>query len=258
MTMATYERRGAIAVLTLNNPEKYNALAGSMLADLTAAFTKAEADDAVRAVLLTGAGKGFCGGAQLGTATFEAGSEVGDWMRASINPLIEKVRASRLPVVVAVNGPAAGAGVGLALMGDVVVAARSAKFVLSFVKLGAALDGGTTTFLQRAIGAPRTRALALLGEPLTAEAAAASGLIWKVVDDDALMGEAFALAERLTEGAPVAIRLIKAQLEAAWRHDLAEALDAEASAQSTAFSTEDLREGAAAFIEKRKARFSGR
>ncbi len=212
----------------------------------------------MRAVLLTGAGRGFCGGAQLGTATFAAGAEVGDWMRASINPLIERVRASRLPVVVAVNGAAAGAGVGLALMGDVVIAARSARFVLSFVKLGAALDGGATAFLQRAIGAPRTRALALTGEPLTAETAAEWGLIWKVVDDDALMGEAVGLAERLAEGPPVAMRLIKAQLEAASTVALAEALDAEASAQSTAFATEDLREGAAAFVEKRKPRFSGR
>ncbi|MGO9422265.1 enoyl-CoA hydratase-related protein [Roseiarcus sp.] len=258
MAMTIYERRGAIALITLNNPEKMNALGGTMLADLTAAFAAAEADAAVRAVLLTGAGKGFCGGAQLGTATFEAGSEVGDWMRASINPLIEKVRASRLPVVVAVNGPSAGAGVGLALMGDIVVAARSAKFVLSFVKLGAALDGGTTAFLQRAIGVPRARALALTGEPLAAEVAAEWGLIWKVVDDDALMGEAFALAERLAEGPPVAMRLIKAQLEAAWSVGLGEALDAEASAQSTAFATKDLREGAAAFVEKRKPRFSGR
>jgi enoyl-CoA hydratase/carnithine racemase len=256
--MTIYERRGAIALISLNNPEKMNALGGTMLADLSAAFAAAEADPAVRAVLLTGAGKGFCGGAQLGSATFEAGSEVGDWMRASINPLIEKVRASRLPVVVAVNGPAAGAGVGLALMGDVVVAARSAKFVLSFVKLGAALDGGTTAFLQRAIGAPRARVLALTGEPLPAEVAAEWGLIWKVVDDDALMGEAFALAERLAEGPPVAMRLIQAQLEAASTAELAEALDAEASAQSTAFDTKDLREGAAAFIEKRKPRFSGR
>ncbi len=258
MAMTMYERRGAVALITLNNPEKYNALGGTMLADLTADFAAAEADSAVRAVLITGAGKGFCGGAQLGTATFAAGSEVGDWMRASINPLIERVRASRLPVVVAVNGPAAGAGVGLALMGDVVVAARSARFVLSFVKLGAALDGGATAFLQRAIGAPRTRALALTGEPLTAETAADWGLIWKVVDDDALIGEAFALAERLAEGPPVAIRLIKAQLEAASTAALAEALDAEASAQSAAFATADLREGAAAFVEKRKPRFSGR
>ena len=258
MTMTTYERRGAIALMTLNNPEKMNALGGAMLADLTADFAAAEADSGVRAVLITGAGRGFCAGAQLGTATFAAGAEVGDWMRASINPLIERVRASRLPVVVAVNGPAAGAGVGLALMGDIVIAARSARFVLSFVKLGAALDGGATAFLQRAIGAPRARALALLGEPLTAEAAAEWGLIWKVVDDDALMGEAFGLAERLAEGPPVAMRLIKAQLEAASTAALAEALDAEASAQSTAFATEDLREGAAAFVEKRKPRFSGR
>ncbi len=256
--MTIYERRGAIALITLNNPEKMNALGGTMLADLTAAFAAAEADAAVRAVLLTGAGKGFCGGAQLGTATFEAGSEVGDWMRASINPLIEKVRASRLPVVVAVNGPAAGAGVGLALLGDIDFAARTAKFVLSFGQLGAALDGGTTAFLQRAIGAPRARALALTGEPLAAEVAAEWGLIWKVVDDDALMGEAFALAERLAEGPPGAMRLIKAQLEAAWSVGLGEALDAEASAQSTAFATKDLREGAAAFVEKRKPRFSGR
>ncbi len=258
MTMTTYERRGAIALITLNNPDKMNALGGTMLADLAADFAAAEADSGVRAVLITGAGRGFCGGAQLGTATFAAGAKVGDWMRASINPLIERVRASRLPVVVAVNGPAAGAGVGLALMGDVVIAARSARFVLSFVKLGAALDGGATAFLQRAIGAPRARALALLGEPLTAEAAAEWGLIWKVVDDDALMGEAFGLADRLAEGPPVAIRLIKAQLEAASTAALAEALDEEATAQSTAFATEDLREGAAAFVEKRKPRFSGR
>ncbi len=258
MTMTTYERRGAIALITLNNPDKMNALGGTMLADLAANFAAAEAGSGVRAVLITGAGRGFCGGAQLGTATFAAGAKVGDWMRGSINPLIERVRASRLPVVVAVNGPAAGAGVGLALMGDVVIAARSARFVLSFVKLGAALDGGATAFLQRAIGAPRARALALLGEPLTAEAAAEWGLIWKVVDDDALMGEAFGLAARLAEGPPVAIRLIKAQLEAASTAALAEALDEEATAQSTAFATEDLREGAAAFVEKRKPRFSGR
>ncbi|RBP02452.1 enoyl-CoA hydratase/carnithine racemase [Roseiarcus fermentans] len=257
MTMVKSERRGAVALLTLDNPEKYNALGGALLADLRAAFEAAEADSGTRAVVLTGAGKGFCAGAQLGTATFEAGAEVGDWMRASINPLIEKVRASRLPVVVAVNGPAAGAGVGLALMGDIVLAARSARFVLSFVGLGAALDGGTTVFLQRAIGAPRTRALALLGEPLSAETAAVWGLVWKVVADDDLMREASALAERLANGPPASIALIKAQLESAWSAGLAEVLDAEASAQSTAFATDDLREGAAAFMEKRTPRFSG-
>ena len=258
MPMTISERRGAVVILTLNNPEKYNAIAGSLLTDLDATFSAAEADPAVRAVVLTGAGKGFCGGAQLGSATFDAGGSVGDWMRASINPLIEKVRASRLPVVVAVNGPAAGAGVGLALMGDIVIAARSAKFVLSFVKLGAALDGGSTSFLLRAIGAPRTRALALLGEPLSAETAREWGLVWKVVDDADLTLEALAVADRLAEGPPVAIGLIKAQLESAWNATLGFALDAEASAQSKAFATHDLREGASAFVEKRAARFLGR
>ena len=258
MTMVLSERRGAVTVLTLNNPERMNAFGGSMLADLAAAFEAAEADSGTRAVLLTGAGKGFCGGAQLGTATFEAGAAVGDWMRGSINVLIEKVRASRLPVVVAVNGPAAGAGVGIALMGDIVLAARSARFVLSFVKLGAALDGGASAFLQRAIGAARARALALTGDPLPAETAAAWGLVWKAVDDDALMGEAFAMAERLADGPPAAIALIKAQLDAGWSAGLTQTLDAEASAQSRAFATQDLREGAAAFVEKRKPRFSGR
>jgi enoyl-CoA hydratase/carnithine racemase len=258
MSMAIVERRDAVLILTLNNPEKYNALGGTLLADLAAALDAAEPDSSVRAMVLTGAGKGFCGGAQLGTATFDAGAQVGDWMRVSINPLIAKVRASRLPVVVGVNGPAAGAGVGIALMGDVVIAARSARFVLSFVKLGAALDGGTTAFIQRAIGAPRARALALLGEPLTAETAADWGLVWKVVEDEDLMSEALALAQKLADGPPLAIKLIKAQLEAAWSVSLGDALDAEATAQSKAFATEDLREGAAAFVERRPPRFSGR
>ncbi len=258
MTMVFSERRGAIALLTLNNPETLNALSGTMLSDLTTAFDTVEADPEARVVVLTGAGKGFCSGAQLGTATFEAGAQVGDWMRASINPLIARVRASRLPVVTAVNGPAAGAGVGLALMGDIVVAARSARFVLSFAKVGAALDGGATAFVQRAIGAARARALALLGEPLSADAAAQWGLVWKTVDDHLLMAEALDLADRLAAGPPVALRLIKAQLEAAWPLDLAEALEGEATAQSAAFSTEDLREGAAAFMEKRKPKFTGR
>ncbi|HTZ66222.1 MAG TPA: enoyl-CoA hydratase-related protein [Roseiarcus sp.] len=257
MGLILTERRGAVAILTLNNPEKYNALGGAMLPELLTAFNSAAADKAVRTILLTGAGKGFCGGAQLGTPAFGAGAGVGDMIRGSLNPLIEKARASRLPIVVAVNGPAAGAGVGLALMGDLVIAARSARFVLSFVKLGAALDGGTSLLVQRAIGAPRARALALLGEPLTAEAAAQWGLIWKAVDDDALMPEALALAERLAAGPPVSMGLIKRQLEDAWSAPVVVSLEREAAAQSEAFATNDLREGAAAFVEKRAPAFSG-
>jgi len=258
MSMLLSERRGSVLILTLNNPSKYNALGGSIIADLGAALDEAANDTAMRAIVLTGAGKGFCSGAQFGGDTFERGAGIAAGMRRGLNPLIEKMRSLKIPIVVAVNGAAAGAGVGIALAGDVVIAARSARFILSFVRLGAVLDAGTSLFLQRAIGNARARALSLLGEPLDAETAAAWGLIWKVVDDDALPDEALAMAQRLADGPPVALGLIKSQLNSAWSASLAAALDEEASLQAQAFVTEDLREGAAAFVEKRPAKFTGR
>ena len=258
MSMVLSERRGSIAILTLNNPERYNALGGSLLNDLNAALDEVLGEPRARAVVLTGAGKGFCSGAQFGGDTFDAGEGVAERMRGSINPVIEKMRNLPIPVVVAMNGAAAGAGVGIALAGDIVIAARSARFILSFVRLGAALDGGTSLFLQRSIGAARARALALLGEPLAAETAAQWGLIWKAVDDADLLNEAMAVAQRLADGPPVSLGLIKGQIEAAWNSSLATTLDDEASSQARAFVTGDLREGAAAFVQKRPARFTGR
>jgi 2-(1,2-epoxy-1,2-dihydrophenyl)acetyl-CoA isomerase len=258
MSMVVSERRGSIAILTLNNPERYNALGGSLLNDLNVALDEALGEPRARAVLLTGAGKGFCSGAQFGGDTFGAGEGIAERMRGSINPVIEKIRNLPIPVVVAVNGAAAGAGVGIALAGDIVIAARSARFILSFVRLGAALDGGTSLFLQRSIGAARARALALLGGPLAAETAAEWGLIWKTVDDADLLDEAMAVAQKLADGPPVSLGLIKGQIEAAWNSSLASTLDDEASSQARAFVTEDLREGAAAFVQKRPARFTGR
>jgi len=258
MSMVLTERRGSVMILTLNNPAQYNALAGSLMGDLREALDGAIEDAGVRAILLTGAGKGFCAGAQLGGGdTFSAGEQIGANMRASINPLIEKMRGAPKPIVVAVNGPAAGAGVGIALAGDIVVAARSARFILSFVRLGAALDAGTSLFLQRSIGIARARALALLGQPLTAEKAEQWGLIWKMVEDADLLNEALAIAQALAEGPPVSLGLIKNQIEAAWSSSLASTLDGEATSQARAFQTADLREGAAAFVEKRPARFTG-
>jgi 2-(1,2-epoxy-1,2-dihydrophenyl)acetyl-CoA isomerase len=258
MSMVLSERRGSIAILTLNNPERYNALGGSLLNDLDAALDEVLGEPRARAVVLTGAGKGFCSGAQFGGDTFGAGEGIAEKMRGSINPVIEKMRHLPIPVVVAMNGAAAGAGVGIALAGDIVIAARSARFILSFVRLGAALDGGTSLFLQRSIGAARARALALLGEPLAAETAAQWGLIWKAVDDADLLNEAMAVAQKLADGPPVSLGLIKGQIEAAWSSSLASTLDDEASSQARAFVTEDLREGAAAFVQKRPARFTGR
>jgi 2-(1,2-epoxy-1,2-dihydrophenyl)acetyl-CoA isomerase len=258
MSMVVSERRGSIAIVTLNNPERYNALGGSLLRDLNAALDEVLGEPRARAVLLTGAGKGFCSGAQFGGDTFGAGEGIAERMRGSINPVIEKIRNLPIPVVVAVNGAAAGAGVGIALAGDIVIAARSARFILSFVRLGAALDGGTSLFLQRSIGAARARALALLGEPLAADTAAEWGLIWKAVDDADLFAEAMAVAQKLADGPPVSLGLIKGQIDAAWNSSLASTLDDEASSQARAFVTEDLREGAAAFVQKRPARFTGR
>lgn len=258
MSMVLSERRGAVMIVTLNNPVQYNALAGSMMGDLTAALEAAIADGAVRSILLTGAGKGFCAGAQLGGGnTFSSGEKIGDSMRRSINPVIDRMRGSPKPIVVAVNGPAAGAGVGIALAGDIVIAARSARFILSFVRLGAALDAGTSQFLQRSIGIARARALALTGQPLPADKAEQWGLIWKMTEDEALFEEALAIARGLADGPPVSLGLIKNQIEAGWNSALAETLDGEATAQSRAFGTADLREGAAAFVEKRPARFTG-
>jgi 2-(1,2-epoxy-1,2-dihydrophenyl)acetyl-CoA isomerase len=257
MSMVLSERHGSIAILTLNNPERYNALGGSLLDDLNAALDEVLCEPRARAVVLTGAGKGFCSGAQFGGDTFGAGEGIAERMRGSINPVIEKIRNLPIPVVVAMNGAAAGAGVGIALAGDIVIAARSARFILSFVRLGAALDGGTSLFLQRSIGAARARALALLGEPLAAETAAQWGLIWKAVDDADLLNEAMAVAQKLADGPPVSLGLIKGQIEAAWNSSLASTLDDEASSQARAFVTEDLREGAAAFVQKRPARFTG-
>jgi len=258
MPMVLSERRGAVALVTLNNPGQMNALAAELMSGLHDALDAALADPEVRAILLTGAGRGFCAGAQFGGDTFDRGAEIGAKMRAAINPLIEKMRTAPKPIVCAVNGAAAGAGVGIALAGDIVLAARSARFILSFVRLGAVLDGGTSRLLQQAIGAPRARALALTGEPLDGATAAEWGLVWKCVDDEALAGEALALAQKLAGGPPVAMELIKAQCEAAWTDALPETLEREAQFQSRAFVTEDLREGAAAFVARRAPRFAGR
>lgn len=135
MSMVLSERRGSITILTLNNPEQYNALGGSLLNDLDAALETALQEPRARAIVITGAGKGFCSGAQFGGDTFAAGDSIASSMRGTLNPLVEKMRSLSIPIVVAVNGAAAGAGVGIALAGDIVIAARSARFILSFVRL---------------------------------------------------------------------------------------------------------------------------
>ena len=214
MAFVLSERRGRAAVLTLNNPRQLNAVTFPAIREIGAVLQATMADDGIGAVVLTGSGAGFCAGAQIDKEVFAPGGAVAEQMREALSPLIELMRSAPKPVVTAVNGAAAGVGVGIALAGDMAIAARSARFVLSFARLGAVLDGGTSLLVQRAIGAPRARALALLGEALPAETAAEWGLIWRCVDDIDLTTEAMAVANRLAEGPPKALAWIKAQCEA--------------------------------------------
>src|SRR3954463_14108904 len=195
-------------VITLNRPERLNALTVEMADALMAALAVAEADQGCGAVLLTGAGRGFCAGQDL-TAIVDAGaSEIGDLLD-HYNPLIRRLRALPLPVVCAVNGVAAGAGANLALACDIVLAAKSAVFVQAFARIGLVPDCGGTWFLPRLVGMARARALIMLAEKLPAETAAEWGMIWQVVEDDRLMDEAHALTARLASGPSVALGLIK-------------------------------------------------
>lgn len=259
MNAVLSSREGAVGVLTLNNPKALNAISPTMMSDLLAALDHFEADASIRAVIVTGAGRGFCAGADLtGDRLVSSAPEIAGHIRGGLNRVITRLRESPLPIVSAVNGPAAGAGVGLALAGDFVLAARSAKFVLSFVKIGAALDGGASYLLPRLIGPVRARELAMLGTPIEADRAERWGLIWRMSDDEDLLIEAMAVAQQLAEGPPGALARIKRELEVGWRAALSEALDLEATLQGEAFSSSDLREGVRAYQEKRPPRFGAR
>lgn len=253
-----FETADGIARITLNRPEKLNAFTAEMHAELRDALGKVEAGG-VRALLLTGAGRGFCAGQDLsqrrGSTT---APDLGETLDTLYNPLIRRLRALEMPVIGAVNGVAAGAGMSLALACDITLAARSASFLQAFAKIGLLPDSGSTYFLPRLAGDARARALALLAEKITAEQAAAWGLIWKVVDDAKLMDEAEALARHLASQPTKALGFIKRALDAAAGNTLDTQLDLERDLQREAGRTEDYREGVAAFLEKRAPIFKGR
>jgi 2-(1,2-epoxy-1,2-dihydrophenyl)acetyl-CoA isomerase len=253
------ERREAWCILTLNRPDRLNSFNETLHRALAEALDALGADATCRAILLTGAGRGFCAGQDLSDpATGGATPDLGRTIEEFYNPLIRRLRAMPKPIVCAVNGVAAGAGANIALACDLVVAARSAKFIQAFAKIGLVPDSGGTFFLPRLVGAQRARGLAFLGEPLSAEKAENWGLIWKVVDDDKLRDEAEGLTAHLASQPTQALALIKKALDAAATNTLDAQLDLERDFQKLAGLTPDYAEGTRAFFEKRKPNFTGK
>lgn len=246
--------------LTLNRPDRLNSFNDAMHLELRAALEDAKARN-MRAVVLTGAGRAFCAGQDLGDrdpAKMAGKPDLGHTLTKFYNPLVRVLRALECPVICAVNGVAAGAGVNLALACDLVIAAESAKFIQSFANVGLIPDAGGTWSLTRLVGPARARALALTGEPLPASDAAEWGLIWKTVPDDALMDKARALARKLAAGPTFGFACTKFAIQAAALNSFDEQLDLEAELQKQCGESADYAEGVGAFLEKRKPEFTGR
>lgn len=247
------------ATVTLNRPERLNSFTKQMHGELADAINVVE-KSGVRALLLTGAGKGFCAGQDLSDRRQSPDGEapdLGESVERYYNPLIRRLTSLNFPVIAAVNGVAAGAGVSIALAADMVIAARSARFILSFANIGLLPDSGGTWILPRLLGQARAMGMALTGEPISATTAEAWGLIWKCHDDDALQDEAAALIRRLAASPTKGLAATKLAIRAAWTRDLETALDHERTMMRELGRTSDYREGVTAFLEKRKARFTG-
>jgi 2-(1,2-epoxy-1,2-dihydrophenyl)acetyl-CoA isomerase len=260
--MPTYETiefklEGGVARLTLNRPDRLNSFTVQMHEEVADALGTLEG---ARVLILTGAGRGFCAGQDLGDRAVAPGEAVdlGESVEQRYNPLIRRLTSLPLPVIARVNGVAAGAGANIALACDIVIAAKSAKFIQSFAAIGLIPDSGGTWVLPRLVGQARALGLALTGEPLEAERAEQWGLIWKAVDDDRLDAEVDTLAARFAAGPTRGLAAIKRMIRESWGQSLDAELDRQADAMRELGYSDDYREGVAAFMEKRKPSFTGR
>jgi 2-(1,2-epoxy-1,2-dihydrophenyl)acetyl-CoA isomerase len=255
-----YEVEDQILTITLNRPDKLNAFNGTMQQELIDAFDAADKDDNVRANIVTGAGRGFCAGADLADPDREASAtaDSGAALDKFFNPVMRAMRALPKPIVSAVNGVAAGVGMSFALASDIAIAGKSASFLQAFARIGLLPDGGSTWFLPRLVGEQRARALAMLAPQIPAEQAKEWGLIWDVVEDGALMKTATELARRLADGPTMSLARIKEAMNRASGNDLGRQLDIERDFQRELGRCEDFKEGVAAFLAKRKPAFKGK
>ena len=247
-----------LATITLNRPDRLNALSGGLKAELLAAVRQiGNPDSGVRCLLLTGNGRGFCAGADLADGAVGPRADPGATLLDTYHPLLQELAALEMPIISAVNGVAAGAGMSLAISADIVVAAESAYFLQAFINIGLVPDAGSTFILPRLIGTARARAMMMLGEKLPAKTALEWGMIYSVVADDALFDTATAMARKLAKGPTKSLSSIRKLMAASSGNSFAEQLHAEAQAQRAAGQTSDSAEGVVAFLEKRAADFRG-
>ena len=256
-----FENIAGVARLTLNRPERLNSFNVTMHTEVRSVLAELAAGSAARVLVITGTGRGFCAGQDLGDRAVAPGgqsADLGESIEKYYKPLVLALRQLPMPVIAAVNGVAAGAGANIALACDLVIAARSATFVQAFSRLGLVPDSGGTWFLPRLVGNARALGLALLGEKLPAQTAAEWGLIWKCVEDAELSGFVDTLATQLAEAATLGLARTKQAIYDGWGRTLEQQIDAEGDYQRELGRTDDYAEGVAAFAQKRPPRFSGR